>query len=181
MSPHSDPAGLEGANLGAGCRSRLFWDLAVRDIQDAVDVLRAVHDASDGTDGFVSLELPPRLSRDTDGSVEFGAALLARLDRPNVMVPASTETLGVDRFGLSAAGRRHLTRWACAAHPANRLRMRTSSLLGRQHGRAGVVDTDPHGPGPLTAGPVQLGVGDHVGAPCRAPAKESAVNTASCG
>lgn len=64
----------------------LFWDLAVRDIQDAADVLRDVHDATEGVDGFVSLELPPRLSRDAAGSVHLGTELFARLDRPNVMI-----------------------------------------------------------------------------------------------
>lgn len=64
----------------------LFWDLAVRDIQDAADVLRDVHDATEGVDGFVSLELPPRLSHDAAGSVHLGTELFARLDRPNVMI-----------------------------------------------------------------------------------------------
>ncbi len=42
----------------------LFWEVAIRHIQDAADLLRAAHDDSGGTDGFVSLELPPRLLRD---------------------------------------------------------------------------------------------------------------------
>jgi transaldolase len=64
----------------------LFWDLAIRDIQDAADLLRDIHESSDGTDGFVSLELPPRLSHDASGSVALGTELFARLDRPNVMI-----------------------------------------------------------------------------------------------
>ncbi len=74
----------------------LFWELAIRDIRDTADLLRDVHDASDGTDGFVSLELPPRLSRDTAGSVELGTELFGRLDRPNVMikVPGTPEGVG---------------------------------------------------------------------------------------
>jgi transaldolase len=64
----------------------LFWELAIRDIRDAADALRGVHDAADGGDGFVSLELPPRLSRDAAGSVEMGVELFARIDRPNVMI-----------------------------------------------------------------------------------------------
>jgi len=60
----------------------LFWELAIRDIRDAAAALRAVYDATDGADGFVSLELPPRLSRDAAGSVELGAELFARIDRP---------------------------------------------------------------------------------------------------
>lgn len=74
----------------------LFWEVAIRDIQDAADLLRAAHDDSGGTDGFVSLELPPRLSRDTAGSVELGAELFARLDRPNVMIKVPGTPEGVD-------------------------------------------------------------------------------------
>lgn len=64
----------------------LFWMLAIADIRDAADVLREVYDASAGADGFVPLELPPRLSHHTGGSVEFGVELFARLHRPNVMI-----------------------------------------------------------------------------------------------
>ncbi len=85
----------------------LFWELAVRDIQDAADVLRDTYEASDGNDGFVSLELPPRLSHDTEGSVQLGVELFTRLDRPNVMikVPGTPEGIGaieeLIRFGVN--------------------------------------------------------------------------------
>ncbi len=74
----------------------IFWALAIRDIRDTADLLRDTYDASDGADGFVSLELPPRLSRDTAGSVELAAELFERLDRPNVMikVPGTQEGIG---------------------------------------------------------------------------------------
>src|SRR5687767_989980 len=38
-----------------------FLHLAVRDIQAACDLLRPVHDRTNGVDGFVSLEVDPRL------------------------------------------------------------------------------------------------------------------------
>lgn len=74
----------------------LFWEVAIRDIQDAADVLRDTYEASGGSDGFVSLELPPRLSHDTEGSVQLGAELFTRLDRPNAMikVPGTREGIG---------------------------------------------------------------------------------------
>lgn len=73
----------------------LFWDLAVRDIQDAADVLRDTYDASNGSDGFVSLELPPRLSHNSDGSVHLGRELFTRLDRPNTMIKVPGTPEGV--------------------------------------------------------------------------------------
>jgi transaldolase len=73
----------------------LFWELAICDIQDAADVLRDTYEASGGTDGFVSLELPPRLSHDTEGSVQLGTELFTRLDRPNVMIKVPGTPEGV--------------------------------------------------------------------------------------
>jgi transaldolase len=41
---------------------KLFWDFAIQDIEDALDLFRQVYDATDGADGFVSLEVSPLLS-----------------------------------------------------------------------------------------------------------------------
>ncbi|MBA0127900.1 transaldolase [Haloechinothrix sp. YIM 98757] len=71
----------------------VFWEVAVADIVAAADILRSVHDATGGRDGFVCLELPPRLSHSTGESIEFADQLFRRVDRANVMikVPATTE------------------------------------------------------------------------------------------
>ncbi|HXJ62671.1 MAG TPA: transaldolase, partial [Actinomycetota bacterium] len=75
----------------------LFYDLALVDIQLATDVLRPVYDASNQRDGYVSFELEPRLSHNTDGSVAAAKQLWARIDRPNVMikVPGTAEGMPV--------------------------------------------------------------------------------------
>ena len=93
----SDYDGQLRSSLDAGIEDpeELFWELAIRDIRDTADLLRDVHDRSDGTDGFVSLELPPRLSRDTSGSVDLGTELFDRLDRPNVMIKVPGTPEGV--------------------------------------------------------------------------------------
>ena len=44
----------------------------ITDITDALAVLRPVHDASDGVDGFVSLEVAPALAHDTGGHRRLG-------------------------------------------------------------------------------------------------------------
>jgi len=71
----------------------LFWLLAVEDIRRAADILRPVYEASGGEDGYVSLEVSPRLARDTAGTVAEARRLWARVDRPNLMikVPATGE------------------------------------------------------------------------------------------
>jgi len=73
----------------------LFEELAVRDVRDACDVLASVHTASCGAfaakerrycDGFVSLEVSPRLARDTVATVTAAKRLAAEVGRKNVMI-----------------------------------------------------------------------------------------------
>ena len=64
----------------------IFEALAIEDVREAADLFRAVFDSTDGGDGFVSLEVSPRLAHDTDGSVAEARRLWKALDRPNVMI-----------------------------------------------------------------------------------------------
>jgi len=63
-----------------------FEILAIRDIQDAADILRPVYDSSKRRDGYVSLEVSPYLARDTKGSLEEARRLWKAVGRENVMV-----------------------------------------------------------------------------------------------
>ncbi len=81
-----DEAVAEALAEGVEDPEALFWRVAVRDIQDAADLLAPIHRDTGGLDGYVSLELPPRLAHDTDGSIEMGLELARRVDRPNLMV-----------------------------------------------------------------------------------------------
>jgi len=71
----------------------LYEAVAIADIRLAADELRPVWDQSSGTDGFVSLEVSPRLARDTAGTVTEAQRLWAEVGRPNLMikVPATPE------------------------------------------------------------------------------------------
>lgn len=71
----------------------LYETLATADIRSAADLFRPRHEATGGRDGFVSLEVSPRLARDTEGTVSEARRLWAAVDRPNVMikVPATEE------------------------------------------------------------------------------------------
>lgn len=70
-----------------------YWSLVTTDIEDALRILRPVHDASGGVDGYVSVEVAPDLARDRDGTVASARELHARIDEPNlfVKVPATAE------------------------------------------------------------------------------------------
>ncbi|GIH77078.1 transaldolase [Planobispora longispora] len=65
------------------------------DIRWAADVLRPVYDATGGIDGRVSLEVDPRLARETDKTIAEARALWWMVDRPNLMIkiPATVEGL----------------------------------------------------------------------------------------
>ncbi len=63
-----------------------FTAIAVEDVRDAADALRPVYDRTGKQDGFVSLELPPGLERDTAACVAEAKRLFGLADRPNVMI-----------------------------------------------------------------------------------------------
>ncbi|MDB5426159.1 MAG: bifunctional transaldolase/phosoglucose isomerase [Phenylobacterium sp.] len=66
--------------------AEVFEHLAISDIRDAADQLRPVHDATNGADGFVSLEVSPYLALDADGTVTEARRLWRAVGRPNLMV-----------------------------------------------------------------------------------------------
>jgi transaldolase/glucose-6-phosphate isomerase len=64
----------------------IYERIAVSDIQAAADVFRPTWDRSSGRDGFVSLEVSPRLANDTEGTVAEAQRLWQAVDRPNLMI-----------------------------------------------------------------------------------------------
>ncbi|HXQ49395.1 MAG TPA: bifunctional transaldolase/phosoglucose isomerase [Thermoplasmata archaeon] len=66
--------------------AELYERLAVDDVTRAADVLRPVFDRTGGKDGFVSLEVSPRLSHDTAGTVAEARRLWDAVRRPNLLI-----------------------------------------------------------------------------------------------
>lgn len=60
--------------------------LAIGDIRHAADQLKGVYDATDGVDGYVSLECSPYLANDTEATLVEARKLHQAVDRPNLMV-----------------------------------------------------------------------------------------------
>jgi transaldolase len=71
----------------------IYEELTIGDIIAAADVLMPVHKATNGDDGFVSLEVDPALAHDTDRTVAEATRLFRKIDRSNLMikVPATEE------------------------------------------------------------------------------------------
>ena len=84
-APDSDFAGMDA--------KAVYERLAIRDIQDAADLLKPVYRQSETRDGYVSLEVSPYLARDTQGTIEEARRLWKTVARDNVMikVPATDE------------------------------------------------------------------------------------------
>jgi transaldolase len=64
----------------------IYEQLIVADVQQACAILRPVYEATDGADGFVSLEVSPHLAYDTAATVQEVRRLWQAVDRPNLMV-----------------------------------------------------------------------------------------------
>ena len=73
----------------------LFYELALDDLTQAADLFRPVHDATQGVDGWVSLELSPLLVDDTAGSVSAALELYARAQRPNLLIKIPGTAAGI--------------------------------------------------------------------------------------
>lgn len=74
---------------------QIFEEIEVADLGDAADILRSVYDESDGTDGFVSIEVEPDLAADSDRTLERARHLWGRLARPNVFVKIPATAAGL--------------------------------------------------------------------------------------
>src|SRR6266850_173766 len=80
----------------------LYEKIAIRDVQDAADIFRAVHTETKGRDGYVSLEVSPNLAFDTQATIEEARRLWKTVNRPNVMIkiPGTPEALPAIRQAL---------------------------------------------------------------------------------
>lgn len=81
---------LEGKTI-----AEIYQALTVEDIQRAADLFRPVYDRLEGADGFVSLEVSPKLAHDTAGTIVEARWLWNAVNRPNlfIKVPATFDGL----------------------------------------------------------------------------------------
>lgn len=73
------------------------------DVRAAADVLRPTFEATDGTDGRVSIEVDPRLAHNTDGTVETAKRLWSTVDRPNIYIKIPATVEGLDAITQATA------------------------------------------------------------------------------
>ncbi len=93
------------ASLAAGQGDRDFAvrEMTTQDVRNACDVLADVSARTDGVDGRVSIEVDPRLARDTEATIAQARALWSEVDRPNLLIkiPGTVEGLPAITQALS--------------------------------------------------------------------------------
>ena len=92
---YDDALGEMLARDGNAEVEKLYEPLAIEDIQMAADVLRSVYDATNGEDGYVSLEVSPHLAHDTQRTISEAKRLRAAVNRPNLMVKVPATSAGI--------------------------------------------------------------------------------------
>ena len=79
----------------------LFFELAIEDLRRAADLFRPIHDASQGLDGWVSLEVSPAIVNDAARTIEAAARLHAAAARPNLYIKIPGTTAGAKAIEAS--------------------------------------------------------------------------------
>jgi transaldolase len=64
----------------------VFLQLAAQDIKEACNLMRPVWDATNGLDGYVSMEVDPNFAYDTEATIDEATRFHEWIDRPNLYV-----------------------------------------------------------------------------------------------
>ena len=88
-------------NLATSGKSaqEIYEALTVEDARTAADVLRPVYDASNGRDGFFSLEVDPHLAHEAGPSMAAARRLFNAVERPNIMIKIPARQRVYQPFG----------------------------------------------------------------------------------
>jgi transaldolase len=93
--------------VASGCRDPqdIFFELALEDVRRGADILRAVYELSNGSDGFVSFECTPDLADDAEATVRQALEIRERLDVPNLLIKVAATDAGITAIEeLTASG-----------------------------------------------------------------------------
>jgi transaldolase len=82
---------------------KLFFEIAVKDIQAAADLFKGVYEESNKVDGYVSLEVSPFLALDTEGTAKQAEELWKKVNRENVMIKIPGTKPGLSAIQQSIA------------------------------------------------------------------------------
>jgi transaldolase len=86
-------AGIAEAAFRGLDEEEIFFDLALEDLRVAADLFWPIWERTHGVDGWVSLEVSPRIAYDPESTIRAAIALHEKADRPNlfIKIPATAE------------------------------------------------------------------------------------------
>jgi transaldolase/glucose-6-phosphate isomerase len=78
--------------------TEIYEALAIEDIRSVADLLRPVYDRTEARDGYVSIEVSPKLAHDAAATFADAKRLFAAIGRPNVMIKIPGTGEGIVAF-----------------------------------------------------------------------------------
>jgi len=81
--------------IEGGTVEQAFWEMATADVTAALEIFHPLYEQSGSADGFVSLEVSPRLAHDTDGTVRDARKFHETINMPNLLVKIPATEAGV--------------------------------------------------------------------------------------
>lgn len=96
-------ADIQSAIRGGRTTNEIYDQLTTDDVRAAADRMRTVYDATNGLDGYVSIEVDPNLAYKTEESIAAARRLWTTIGRPNIMIkiPGTPEGVAAVRQLLS--------------------------------------------------------------------------------
>jgi transaldolase len=81
--------------IEGGTVEQAFWEMATSDVTGALEILHPLYEQSGASDGFVSLEVSPRLAYDTEGTIKDARSFHEKINMPNLLVKIPATEAGV--------------------------------------------------------------------------------------
>lgn len=91
------------ADIEAGIKAKksvqeIYESLIFEDIRNACDILKPIYDQTDGLDGYVSIEVPPTIAKDTESTINEARRYFQAIGRENVMIKIPGTAEGLPAF-----------------------------------------------------------------------------------
>ncbi|MEQ9482107.1 transaldolase [Coleofasciculus sp. F4-SAH-05] len=91
-------ADIEAGIKGKKSVEEIYESLVFDDIRNACDVLKPIYDQTDGLDGYVSIEVPPTIAKDTESTINEARRYYKAIGRENVMIKIPGTSEGLPAF-----------------------------------------------------------------------------------
>ncbi|MEQ8960365.1 MAG: transaldolase family protein, partial [Coleofasciculus sp. C2-GNP5-27] len=91
------------ADIEAGIKAKksvqeIYESLVFEDIRNACDILKPIYEQTDGLDGYVSIEVPPTIAKDTESTINEARRYYQAIGRENVMIKIPGTPEGLPAF-----------------------------------------------------------------------------------